>query len=153
MARIAHLDIWNTSYGQKKGRELNWQFDSWPWNVKNRPDLLVYKGRATCHWKALDESYNFALDHISIWGLLTKLWGSKFAGVPFGSPGTKKPFGCGYHDNVGWLNQGILCYLGFYALSKNAKNDKKLVFFSSMVVFLVLFIHCCYCSVTLECHN
>jgi hypothetical protein len=24
---IAHLDIWNTSYGQKKGRKLNWQFN------------------------------------------------------------------------------------------------------------------------------
>jgi hypothetical protein len=23
-ARMTHLDIWNTSYGQKKGRELNW---------------------------------------------------------------------------------------------------------------------------------
>jgi hypothetical protein len=23
-ARIAHLDIWNTSYGQKKGQESNW---------------------------------------------------------------------------------------------------------------------------------
>jgi hypothetical protein len=29
-ARIAHLDIWNTSYGQKKGRESNYQFDSQP---------------------------------------------------------------------------------------------------------------------------
>jgi len=29
-ACIAHLDIWNTSYGQKKGRESNCQFDSWP---------------------------------------------------------------------------------------------------------------------------
>ncbi len=26
--RIIHLDIWNTSYGQKKGQESNWQFDS-----------------------------------------------------------------------------------------------------------------------------
>jgi hypothetical protein len=26
-ARIAHLDIWNTSYGQKKGRESNCQFE------------------------------------------------------------------------------------------------------------------------------
>jgi hypothetical protein len=26
-ARIAHLDIWNTSYGQKNGQESNWQFD------------------------------------------------------------------------------------------------------------------------------
>jgi hypothetical protein len=29
-ARIAHLDIWNVSYGQKKGRESNCQFDSRP---------------------------------------------------------------------------------------------------------------------------
>ncbi len=36
-ARIAHLDIWNTSYGQKKGRESNWQFDSRPLKVGNRP--------------------------------------------------------------------------------------------------------------------
>jgi len=27
---IAHLDIWNTSYGQKKGQESNDQFNSWP---------------------------------------------------------------------------------------------------------------------------
>jgi len=29
-AHIAHSDIWNTSYGQKKGRESNCQFDSRP---------------------------------------------------------------------------------------------------------------------------
>jgi len=34
-ARITHLDIWNTSYGQKKGRESNWQFDFWPLKVRN----------------------------------------------------------------------------------------------------------------------
>jgi hypothetical protein len=27
-AHMTHLDIWNTSYDQKKGRESNWQFDS-----------------------------------------------------------------------------------------------------------------------------
>jgi hypothetical protein len=27
-AHIAHLDIWNISYGQKNGQESNWQFDS-----------------------------------------------------------------------------------------------------------------------------
>ncbi len=27
-AHMTHLDIWNTSYGQKKGRVSNWQFDS-----------------------------------------------------------------------------------------------------------------------------
>jgi hypothetical protein len=26
-AHMTHLDIWNISYGQKKGRESNWQFD------------------------------------------------------------------------------------------------------------------------------
>jgi hypothetical protein len=29
-ARITHLDIWNTSYGQKKGQESNCQFDFRP---------------------------------------------------------------------------------------------------------------------------
>ncbi len=45
-ARITHLDIWNTSYGQKKGRESN--------------------RHATYRWKALNEDYNFVLNHISI---------------------------------------------------------------------------------------
>jgi len=101
-ALIAHLDIRNTSYGQKKGWESNYHFDSRPHKVRNRPDLLSFMGRATYHWKALDESYNFALDRIAIRGLLAKLWGSKVAGVPFGaisglplgSPGREKPFGC-----------------------------------------------------------
>jgi len=84
-ARIAHSDIWNTSYGQKKGRESNCQFDSRPQKVGNQPDLLSYKRRATYHWKALDESYNFASDCIAIRGLFAKLWGSKVAGVPFGA--------------------------------------------------------------------
>jgi len=35
--RIAHLDICNPSYGQKKGRESNWQFDSQPLKVGNQP--------------------------------------------------------------------------------------------------------------------
>jgi len=46
--------------------------------------------------------HTFASDHISIRGLLAKLWGSKVARVPFGaisgfplgSPGKEKPFGC-----------------------------------------------------------
>jgi hypothetical protein len=111
-ARIAHLNIWNTSYGQKKGQESNWQFDSWPQKVGNRPDLLVYRRRATYRWKAFDESYNFALDCISIKGLLAKLWGSKVTGVPtwvllglpLGSLGTKS------HLDVGSVgNHRIYC--------------------------------------------
>jgi hypothetical protein len=94
---MTHLDIWNTSYGQKKGWELEWQFDSRPLKVGNRPDFLACKWRATCHWKDLDEGYNFCSDLILIGGLHTKLWGPKVAGVltlaisglPFGSLGQK----------------------------------------------------------------
>ncbi len=79
-ARIAHLDILNTSYGQKKGRESNYQFDSQPEKVGNRPNLLMCRQYATYLWKALNEGYNFASDCTSIRGLVVKLWGSKVAG-------------------------------------------------------------------------
>jgi hypothetical protein len=52
-ARIAHLNIWSTSYGQKKGQESNCQFDSRPEKVGNRPNLLSFRRRATYLWKAL----------------------------------------------------------------------------------------------------
>jgi hypothetical protein len=81
-ACITHLDIWNRSYGQKKGWESNWQFDSWPLKVKNRPDLLACRWRVTYCWKALDEDYNFDLNLISIQGLYEKLWAPKVARVP-----------------------------------------------------------------------
>jgi hypothetical protein len=92
----------NTSYGQKKDQESNCQFDSQPQKVRNQPLPDVRFRTATWRWKALDESYNFASDRIAIRGLLAKLWGSKVAEVPFGaisglplgSPGKEKPFGC-----------------------------------------------------------
>jgi len=84
-ARLAHLNIWNTSYDQKKGRESNCQFDSRPQKVGNRPLPDVRFESATRRWKALDESYNFASDRIAIRGLLAKLWGSKVSRVPFGA--------------------------------------------------------------------
>jgi hypothetical protein len=113
-ARIVHSDIWNTSYGQKKGRESNCQFDSRPQKVKNRPDLLNYRGRATYCWKALDKSYNFALNCIVIRGLLAKLWGSKvvrvpfgaISGLPLGSPGKKS------HLDVGSVESCRIYYKG-----------------------------------------
>jgi len=45
--RIGHLDICNTSYGKKKGRESNWQFDSRPLKVGNQPNLGACKSNAT----------------------------------------------------------------------------------------------------------
>ncbi len=70
------------SYGQKKGQDLNYQFDSQSLKVKNHPDFLMCRWHATYRWKVLDEAYNFALALTSIKGLHTKLWASKVAKVP-----------------------------------------------------------------------
>jgi hypothetical protein len=68
-----HLNICSTSYGKKKGQESNWQFDSRPLKVGNRPDPNACRWNATNRWKALDESYNFALDLVPIRGLSKEL--------------------------------------------------------------------------------
>jgi hypothetical protein len=79
--RIGHLDIYSPSYGQKKGRESNWQFDSWPLKVGNRPLPDVRIESATWAWKDFDEDYNFAWDLVAI-GLCTReLWTPKVPGV------------------------------------------------------------------------
>jgi hypothetical protein len=97
------LDIWNTSYGQKKGQKSNCQFDSQPLKVRNQPDFLACRWR----WKALDESYNFASDLISIRGLHAKLGRPKvieiptlaISGLPLGSPGTNSHLDVGPVDS------------------------------------------------------
>jgi hypothetical protein len=70
---MSHLDICSTSYGKKKGRESNWQFDSQPLKVGNRFDPDACRWSVTNHWKALDESYKFASDLIPIGRLSKKL--------------------------------------------------------------------------------
>jgi hypothetical protein len=82
---MGHLDVYNTSYGKKKGRESNWQFNSPPLKVKNRPDLGACRWSATHCRKALEESYNFALDFIPIGGLSKQLWSLKVPGVQTGT--------------------------------------------------------------------
>jgi hypothetical protein len=64
--RIGHLNICSPSYGQKKGRESNWQFDSRPLKVGNRPlpDLRIES--AIRRWKYLDEGYKFGSDLVAI---------------------------------------------------------------------------------------
>jgi hypothetical protein len=79
---IAHLDIWNTSYGQKKGWKSNWQFDSQPLKVKNRLNFLACRQHATYYWKTFNQGYNFASNLIEIGGLNAKLCASKVAGIP-----------------------------------------------------------------------
>jgi len=75
-ACITYLDTKDISYGRKKGRETNGQFDSRPLKVENRPDFLMCRWCATYRWKTFDERYNFNLNLTSIRGLHTKLWTS-----------------------------------------------------------------------------
>jgi hypothetical protein len=77
--RIGHLDICSPSYGQKKGRESNWQL-----KVGNWPAPDVRWGSATRRWKDLDEGYNIGLDFILIRGWGEELWLFK---VPWVQPG------------------------------------------------------------------
>jgi hypothetical protein len=103
--RISHLDIWSPSYAQKKGRESNWQFDSRPLKVGNRPlpDLQIESAKR--RWKDLDEGYNFGSDLVAIRLCNRELWAPKVPGLQsgqfrdnFGTPTwesrEKKPFGC-----------------------------------------------------------
>jgi hypothetical protein len=103
--RIVHLDICSPSYGQKKGRESNWQFDSRPLKVGNRPFPDVRIDSATWRWKDLDEGYNFGSDLVAIRLCSRELWAPKVPGLQpgqfwdnFGTPTwesrEKEPFGC-----------------------------------------------------------
>jgi hypothetical protein len=100
---ITHLEIWNTNYRHKKGRESNWQFDSQPLKIKNRPDSLMCRWRVTYCWKALNKGQNFSFEFIPIGGLHAKLWAPKLWESNYGNFGTPKstwdskdkmPFGC-----------------------------------------------------------
>jgi hypothetical protein len=112
--RMSHLDICSLSYGRKKGQESNWQFDSRPQKVGNRPDPDVQWRSATWRWKALEESYKIGSDLVLIGGRGEKLWWPKVPGVQtgtisglhFGSPGTKS------HLGVGAAEQRIEYYMG-----------------------------------------
>jgi hypothetical protein len=111
---MSHLDICSTSYDQKKGRESNWQFDSQPLKVGNRPNPGVCKWSVTHHWKALEESYKFGSDLVPIGGCGEKLWTPKVprvqtgtvSGLHFGNPGKK----C--HSNVASVGERRKYYKG-----------------------------------------
>jgi hypothetical protein len=79
--RIGHSDICSPSYGQKKGRESNWQFDSRPLKVGNRPVANVRSGSATRRWKDLDVGYKIGSDVVAIQGWGEELWPSKVPGL------------------------------------------------------------------------
>jgi hypothetical protein len=102
---MSHLDICSPSYGQKKGRESNWQFDFRPLKVGNQPVPDVRSGSATRRWKALFEGYNFGSDLIPIQGWGEEIWRPKVPGLqlgqfrdnfgtPFRESREKVTFGC-----------------------------------------------------------
>jgi hypothetical protein len=109
------LDICSPSYGQKKSRESNWQFDSRPLKVGNWPASDVRFVSAIRRWKDLDEGYNFGLDLVAIRGRGEELCPPKVprvqnrdTWVDFGTLTWESrefvPFGCG----CGGASQSIL---------------------------------------------
>ncbi len=106
-----HSDICNTSYGRKKGRESNRQFDSRPLKVRNQPDPGLFRWSAT---HCCEESYKFASDLILIRGLSWELWTPKVLGIQtgtvsgllLGSPRTKS------YSDVGAVEQRREYYMG-----------------------------------------
>jgi hypothetical protein len=74
---MSHSDIYNTSYGWKKGHESNWQFDSQPLKVGNRLDPGMCRWSATHRCKFLEENYKFASNLTPIGGLSKELWTPK----------------------------------------------------------------------------
>jgi len=60
------FSICSPSYGQKKGWESNYQFDSQSLKVKNRPLPDITSRSVTRRWKVFDESYNFGLELVPI---------------------------------------------------------------------------------------
>ncbi len=82
--RIGNSDIFCSSYGQKKGRESNWQFDSRSLKVGNRCLSDIRFECATWRWKDLDEGYNFGSDLVAIQLCSRKLWRFKVPRVPSG---------------------------------------------------------------------
>jgi hypothetical protein len=85
--RIGNSDICSPSYGQKKGRESNWQFDSRPLKVGNRCLLDIRIGSAIQRCKDLDEGYYFGSDLVAIQLCSRELWRFK---VPRVSPGQNR---------------------------------------------------------------
>jgi hypothetical protein len=85
-----------------------------PLKVGNWPDPGVCRWSVTHRWKALKESYNFALDLIPIRGQSWELWAPKIPEVQtgivsrllLGSPGTKS------HSDVGPVGERREYYMG-----------------------------------------
>jgi len=102
---IGHLDIFSPRYGQKKGRESNWQFDSRPLKVGNRPlpdlfpssELRVQYGVGKISMRATTLVQTSLRSDLAVGSHeLPKSWDSNWDnfGTPTWESREKKPFGC-----------------------------------------------------------
>jgi hypothetical protein len=103
--RIGHSDICSPSYGQKKGRESNWQFDSRPLKVGNRPLPDVALKSATRCWKARERATFFIQDssrsefRARSYGRSKSRESSRdHFGTPFRQSQQNVSFGCSFGD-------------------------------------------------------
>ncbi len=108
--RIGHLNIYSPSYGQKKGRESNWQFDSWPLKVGNRPLPDIRFKNATRLWKDLDKGYKFGSDLVAIRLCSRELWAPKVPGLHPGQFRDSNPEIPGKSDIRAWVPPRVTEY-------------------------------------------
>jgi hypothetical protein len=115
--RICHLNIYSSSYGQKKGRESNWQFDSRPLKIGNRPFPDIQIESAIRRWKDLDVGYKFGSDLVAIRLRSRELWAPKVPGLHPGqfwdqfrdsNPGV--PGVLGKSDIRAWVSRSVTEY-------------------------------------------
>jgi len=111
--RMSHLDICSPTYGQKKGRESNWQFDSQPLKVENRPLPEVRFKSATWLESSL-RGLQLCFRPHCYWTLQSGVMSSQSRGTPtrdnFGTPiwesWEKVPFGCSPRGELQRIHYG-----------------------------------------------
>jgi hypothetical protein len=107
-ACMTRLDIWNISYGKKKGRESNWQFDSWPQKGRESTRLPCVKMKCDTPLESSRWELQLCFRSHPNWRFEQEVmvlqscgsWTLTVSGLPFGSHGTKRSFKCGLHGKV-----------------------------------------------------
>ncbi len=79
---MTHLTFKTQFYNQKKGRQSNCQFDFRPLKIRNRPNFIVSRWRATYHGKFSPSATTLLQTSFQLEGLHTKLWAPKVVEIP-----------------------------------------------------------------------
>jgi hypothetical protein len=123
--RMSHLDICSPSYGQKKGQESNWQFDSRPLKVENGYDPDVCRRSADGDRKLLRRAITSVRPHPNQMSepedMNSQSPGSPTLdsfGTPLGSPGKK----C--HSDVASVESYREYYMGKVVASPSSNRGE-----------------------------